>query len=525
MSSQVAHLYARSEIKNLISSPAVVEKNSSSLIDTTFEAPARDKESPCYEASAQEGSVTLAIRRGQSLFKSIPSNISDSIYESLSGSKTAIAAAIRGTLVAKTYMPSDKVDADDLDKEETKFPSDGVLNISGESCNFHNPRKADDSDITRKLLIVLPDEETKILPATADEFHEPALADLHSDHLALRISKETETTVESSEPDLRNKSAMYFKLTNAIKRRSSEDLDDLDAEIFRDGIVPGATAVPKKANLKVVSSGSSSMPNVNVPVKTSGPMSLMRTATMLAIKSPMINLSNVVLSKNKIYSESSILLTAAKREMRANLKSRGQLKRQRLKKVHFQLPKSSQKRTNVRSLDPNMQFVQRWLKFMVLPLSYELWAFPYRLALGFPSTSFRDMYSTFYTDAVSDAFFAMDMLIALMTAVALPGREEYLTSFSQISRHYFVSVFPYDILPSIMFWISTVYCAYEFDAICPLDDGALGGRSWRCIVESQDWSLWVWRVCMVPRVVTRFLRLRAYFKSMEKNLVLRKISE
>ena len=40
--------------------------------------------------------------------------------------------------------------------------------------------------------------------------------------------------------------------------------------------------------------------------------------------------------------------------------------------VHFQLPKGARGRSSVQSLDPRMLFVQRWLKFMVLPLAYEV---------------------------------------------------------------------------------------------------------------------------------------------------------
>ena len=168
---------------------------------------------------------------------------------------------------------------------------------------------------------------------------------------------------------------------------------------------------------------------------------LVRSATM-AFKKPISDISNAVLSKNssRIGPEHSILLTPARRSLRANQKGRGQ--RQRLRKVHFQLPKTTQKRMSVRSLNPNMKFVQRWLKFMVLPLAYEMWAFPYRLALGFPTTSAHDSSSTLYTDAACDALFALDMLISLTTALALPGRDDYVTSFAEISRHYFRRVFP-----------------------------------------------------------------------------------
>jgi hypothetical protein len=258
-------------------------------------------------------------------------------------------------------------------------------------------------------------------------------------------------------------------------------------------------------------------------------------AAKLTLKKPIANLSNAVLSKNRVSPEMSILMTPAKRAIRAELQSKGKLKRQRLKKVHFQLPKSAHRRTSVHSLNPNMQFVQRWLMFMVLPLSYEVWAFPYRLALGYPTLNPHDSYSTFVSDALCDAAFALDMLISLITAIPVPDRDEFVTSFADISWHYFIRTFPYQVLPSAAFWVATSFCAREFAAVCPerFRRGLPGVKSsgngsetsesadtrWHCIVDSQHWSVWVWWACTVPRLVPRFLRLRSYFKSMERNLV------
>jgi hypothetical protein len=269
------------------------------------------------------------------------------------------------------------------------------------------------------------------------------------------------------------------------------------------------------------------------------PLSSMRAAATLTLKNPISNISSAVLSKARVSPESSILVTPAKRALRADLLSKGKLKRQRLKKVHFQLPKGSQRRVSVRSLNPNMQFVQRWLKFMVLPLSYEVWAFPYRLALGYPTLNPHDSYTTFQSDALCDAAFAVDMVISLATAIALPGRDEFVTSFGEISKHYFRATFPFQVLPSVLFWIATSICASAFATVCPeaaasgdalrrggggagwagAEAEALGDVRWRCVVDSQHWSVWVWWASTVPRLVPRFLRLRSYFKSMERNLV------
>jgi hypothetical protein len=255
------------------------------------------------------------------------------------------------------------------------------------------------------------------------------------------------------------------------------------------------------------------------------PRSAMGAASMIS------NISSAVLSKPRISPERSILLTPAKRALHTDLRIKGHLKHQRLKKVHFQLPKGT-KRTVVRSLNPKMQFVQRWLKFMVVPLSYEVWAFPFRLALGYPTMDLND--ATLLADALCDAAFAIDMAISLVTAVAVPGRDDFVTSFSEISRHYFRNTFPFQVLPSVAFWIATSICGPAFSAVCPysstpaaqsvhgarlLDRAEHGGAQWECVMASQHWSLWVWWAITIPRLVPRFLRLRVYFKSMELNLV------
>jgi hypothetical protein len=54
--------------------------------------------------------------------------------------------------------------------------------------------------------------------------------------------------------------------------------------------------------------------------------------------------------------------------------------------VHFFIPQN--KRVSlVRIVEPTNRAIQRWLAVMVLPLVYEAWSLPYRLALEDPSLS------------------------------------------------------------------------------------------------------------------------------------------
>ena len=216
----------------------------------------------------------------------------------------------------------------------------------------------------------------------------------------------------------------------------------------------------------------------------------------------------------KAKARSSILVIADRRPSLAAQQSKN-FKKPRLKKVHFLLPKASSSKRKVRSLDSNSTFVQQWLNIMIFPLSYEMWAFPYRLALGVPSTTS----ALCYADASFDCFFLVDMFISLITALPpIPGREE-VVSFPGIAAHYFSRVFPYQILPCCVYWILTPICASNFEGLCAGPQVAAGESSFECLIGSFSWGLWLWWGASVLRVVPRLLRLLALFKHMESNLV------
>ena len=256
----------------------------------------------------------------------------------------------------------------------------------------------------------------------------------------------------------------------------------------------------------------------------------------------------------------SILMTPAKKAERADK----QLKTKRLRKVHFNLPKvNSSRRVIAQALDPRSPTVRRWQSIMLLPLSYELWVFPYRLALGAPSTASK----IFAADLACDSLFLLDILVALCTAIppAHPG-DPAITSFSGIARRYFSVTFPTQFLPCTLYWVTTPICAYYLAQLCPdplaatpsesahrigRDDGGQsswdpstparrsgGGQSpydsqfavapppsilvnaWECVVlSSWLWPVWAWWLSTIPRIVPRALRLKSYFKAMESDLV------
>ena len=187
----------------------------------------------------------------------------------------------------------------------------------------------------------------------------------------------------------------------------------------------------------------------------------------------------------------------------------------RLKKVHFLLPKASSTKRGFDSLDPNATYIQNWLNLMILPLSYEMWAFSYRLALGVPST--RSVLC--YADVICDSFFLLDMFITLITALPASSGQEEVTAFPGIASHYFSKIFPYQILPCCVYWILTPICAQNFESLCSVDTIDGSTSSFECLIESISWGLLLWWAASLLRFVPRLHRLLALFKNMESNLV------
>lgn len=81
-----------------------------------------------------------------------------------------------------------------------------------------------------------------------------------------------------------------------------------------------------------------------------------------------------------------------------------------------------------------------WDRVMLAPLSYELWAFPFRLALGSPR-----MYSLLFTDLMFDAFHLMDAAIKINTEVVLPNMEEPIRSRSLNFHSFLVNKAPMEV--------------------------------------------------------------------------------
>ena len=193
----------------------------------------------------------------------------------------------------------------------------------------------------------------------------------------------------------------------------------------------------------------------------------------------------------------------------------------RLKKVYFNIPKGNKDWWRFEPMEPRSIFVRRWLIFMLFPLGYEVWAFPYRLALGVPSLSTQMQLTV--TDFVCDICFFMDMIVSMSTLLPkAPGREEPITSFLGISRHYFKNTFPSQLLPSFPFWVATFLVTDHLQewSVCGRASATINlYLNWSCIIQNQEWEVILWWLTSFIRVLPRLVRLIVDFKAMENNLV------
>ena len=140
---------------------------------------------------------------------------------------------------------------------------------------------------------------------------------------------------------------------------------------------------------------------------------------------------------------------------------------------------------------------------MLLPLSYEIWAFAFRLALCSP-ISIRNTWNVVdVMDLLIDVLFLIDGAIQLNTTPAKqsPGvsgrtatgiaQEETRALRSQTAWKYFSRVFPFELLPSVLFWLVSAWKS------CPIT---------------------VWWLCMLVRALPRSKRLTVYFREIAMDL-------
>lgn len=183
-----------------------------------------------------------------------------------------------------------------------------------------------------------------------------------------------------------------------------------------------------------------------------------------------------------------IMQTDAKRDARATM---GNGKR----RVHFRLPRQV-KTTVFQPMDRSSKVVQLWQMNMVLPIAWEIWAFPFRFALCNISTG-QGLF-IYEIDVGADVWFALDVLMSCaitIPSMTYPGQEYPAVTFKQILALYTRFEFVWVVLPILFYQAASAI----------LMNGLFEGP--------QGWSTWLWCVSALPRLIQRMRRFINYFES------------
>ena len=126
------------------------------------------------------------------------------------------------------------------------------------------------------------------------------------------------------------------------------------------------------------------------------------------------------------------------------------------KHVHFKIPKGNNM-GRFHLLHHRSKFLVRWHNIMLLPLSYEPWAYPFRLAFCNPGLGLHARIRILPFDLAFDGMFLMDTIIRLFTVVpsgTYPEQDFEIDRFEMILIHYMYHDFAIQWLPVIAFYVS-----------------------------------------------------------------------
>eukprot|EP00961_Rhodomonas_salina_P023702 318440-Rhodomonas_salina.1 len=178
-----------------------------------------------------------------------------------------------------------------------------------------------------------------------------------------------------------------------------------------------------------------------------------------------------------------------------------------VKHVRFSVRKEKQQKSKSRKrqqiehllVDSQNRWVQGWELLFLAPLTYELWAFPFRLSMG--DLSKGSVNYLVVSDIITDLVFVVDGIFQACIVEEMSSNlaEESATkTHARLAWKYLQTVFPFELLPSLPFWI----CYLVFAA-----------------ASKPGAALWTfWCLSNALRSVLRTLRMRRYFKKMEVNL-------
>jgi len=148
----------------------------------------------------------------------------------------------------------------------------------------------------------------------------------------------------------------------------------------------------------------------------------------------------------------SILLTPARRLERDEVKNMKPVPR-----VHFKIARSPDG-LYLQPLELGSVYIKRWLLLMVLPITWEIWSFPFRLAFG--DIEAGDNMWVLTVDGIADFMFICDIIVSFVTIIpasTFPNQPDVANTFESIKalrvRHE-------------LFWYLYIICACVCVCVC-----------------------------------------------------------
>ena len=114
--------------------------------------------------------------------------------------------------------------------------------------------------------------------------------------------------------------------------------------------------------------------------------------------------NSAALTKQAGKSLRPILVSAQRRAEKKKMK---EVQGHVIKRVHFRIPKDKKKRSFA-PVDASARKIQMWLIAVLVPLAWEIWAFPFRLA--FCDIVLGNALFVYHVDIACDVMFAFDMI-------------------------------------------------------------------------------------------------------------------
>ena len=188
----------------------------------------------------------------------------------------------------------------------------------------------------------------------------------------------------------------------------------------------------------------------------------------------------------------SILLNPTRRLARDALHNSSMMPTRR---VHFKIARNLEGPI-LHPVEPGSEYLKMWQKLILLPIIWEIWSFPFRLAFGNIETDVN-MWGLI-GDGIADCMFVVDILVGFMTIIpasTFPNQPDIANTFQTIMclrvRHE-------------LFWLSSPIFIYQLTSLKIMNGGWLG---------PPGQASWLWWSSGIPRVVQRLRRFVFYFES------------